>query len=197
MLRSSKAPRHPHDAPRGALDTYRVQECKHLTLILGPFPKLQPFPHAGSHPSNPQKAQQKFPHSSLQQYEDLLVTQGWEGPLLLWSTNHIFLFEEKSDWTSSLLKYLCWDTVYPFVLKDKYTLHHNQSEPLPSPKSNPVSFRTSPSPGFFFNPMHSLFCPSLWNTLLWISIHLNFQGIWYFGNGLIHLALAFSNHLIL
>lgn len=95
-----------------------------------------------------------------------------------------------------LKKNLCWDTIYPFLLKDKYTLHHSQSGPLPFPTSN-VPFRTSPTLGLFFNPMHPLFFLFLLNMLLWIFIHLNLQGIWYFGNGLIHLALAFSSHSIL
>lgn len=165
MLRSSKAPRHPRNAPFGALDTSRVQECKHLTLILGPFPEFQPFPSCRLSPFKPSESSAEITHSSLQQYEVLLVSPGWEGPLLLWSTNHISLFEGRGTWTSFLLKHLCWDTIYPFVLKDKYTLHHSQSGPLPFPKSN-VPFRTIPTLGLFFNPMHPVFFLSLLNMLL-------------------------------
>lgn len=172
MLWSSKSPRHPRDAPFGALDTYRVQECKHLILTLGPFPELQPFPRAVSHPSNPQKAQQKSPHSISSNVKTCWSLRDGKGPFSF-EAQTICFKEGRGAWTSSLLKHLCWDTVYTFVLKDKYTLHHSQSGPLPFPKSNPVPFRTNPTPGLFFNPMH----PLILSVSVWIC-YCGFSYTW-------------------
>lgn len=59
MLQLFKASRNPHDALFGGLDTWRPQEGKVLTLILGPCLNSNPFPCVNSSHSNPQKAQQK------------------------------------------------------------------------------------------------------------------------------------------
>lgn len=155
VLKSSKTPMWCSFWCSGYIQSSRVQTLDSYTRSLPWTPTL---PSCRLSPFKPLESSAEISHSSLQQYEVLLASQGWEGPPLLWSTNQISLFEGRCTWMSSLLKHLCWDTVYPFVLKDKYTLHHSQSGPLPFPKSNPVPFRTSPIPGLFFNPMHLLVC---------------------------------------